>query len=176
MSVETPKGAPRLGEDEIIAEAIRYYYHHHKFGSVPLQPVKQPQRDLAEELAEWICGAIASAGATIILPERFEPEPLHMTFTAYGVSLSPLGEDGDEIVALGHVPRRRLLAALNRYWRTYVGLTRQDIAELTSNGSTRHAWGEFIAHADASASDWAWLCYPASAFDPEPTPITRWSA
>lgn len=39
----------------------------------------------------------------------------------YGVPVSSIGEDGD-LVALGHYPPHRALAAFNRYSRTVIGL------------------------------------------------------
>lgn len=184
MSVETQKGAPDLDETELIAEAIRDYTRTQSFGSVPLLP-RGPVKtgpDFADHLATFIHGHLHAHGAAIQLPQVFTPKPVDMTFTAYGVALSQLGEDGDEIIALGHVTRLRLLAALNCYWRKFVGLTRADINELLTDSGMRHTWAEFLEHANTDSAEWAWSCYPAAAPDAsvlaanEPTPITRWSA
>ncbi|OZD08506.1 hypothetical protein CH275_04990 [Rhodococcus sp. 06-235-1A] len=178
------KGAPDLDAAELLADAIRTYSRQQSLGRHPLfpsGPVKDGP-DFADHLAEEIQGHLHSHGAAINLPQIFAPKPVGMTFTAYGVSLSELGEDGDEIIVLGHVSRRRLLAALNRYWRTFVGLNRPDITELLRDGSMKHTWAEFLEPANTEAIEWAFLCYPAAAPDSavlasnEPTPITRWSA
>ncbi|TFI42078.1 hypothetical protein E4P29_18690 [Rhodococcus sp. 1R11] len=178
------KGAPDLDETELIADAIRTYSRHQSLGRHPLfpnGPVKDGP-DFADHLAEDIKRHLHAHGAAINLPQVFVPKPVDMTFTAYGVSLSELGEDGDEIIVLGHVPRLRLLAALNRYWRTFVGLNRTAITELLRDGSMKHTWAEFLEPANTEAIEWAFLCYPAAAPDSEalsanePTPITRWSA
>ncbi len=178
------KGAPDLDATELLADAIRSYSRQQALSRHPLfpnGPVKDVP-DFADHLADFIHGSLTTRGAAIQLPQVFTPKPVDMTFIAYGVALSELGEDGDRIVALGHVPRLRLLAALNKYWRTFIGHGRSEIADMLRDSDMRHTWAEFLEHANTDHAEWAWSCYPAEAPDSdvlaanEPTPITRWSA
>ena len=57
------------------------------------------------------------AGSVPAVPREW-PWP----FSYYGVEFSPIGDDGDHLVAKGHPDLRRVLAAFNRYARVDVGL------------------------------------------------------
>jgi hypothetical protein len=76
--------------------------------------------------------------------------------TAYGVTVYPLGEDGDLIVAFGHQDKQRFLAACNHYARTECGW-----ADLLDGwGSARnldiaHTYGLFDAEPDDPDAEWA---------------------
>lgn len=47
----------------------------------------------------------------------YDPEPVTMPFTVYGVGLCPIGENSEWIISLGHIPIQRLVAAANHYAR-----------------------------------------------------------
>lgn len=67
--------------------------------------------------------------------------------TYYGVQIAIVGDDGTQVVALGHVEPRRALAALNRLHRADLGwrLADEGFADVDSGEGVlaqfEHAWG-----------------------------------
>lgn len=49
--------------------------------------------------------------------ELFTAEDTH-----YGIAVSHIGDDGEGLIAIGHHPLRRVIAAFNRHHRCFVGL------------------------------------------------------
>lgn len=49
--------------------------------------------------------------------DLFEPEA-----TYFGIPVSHIGDDGEGLIAIGHHPMRRVIAAFNRHHRRFVGL------------------------------------------------------
>ena len=172
-----PQGAPDIDAAEIIAAEIRDYFNAWRSG-------KSLSSFDEEGLAEDIITALRLKGCDIEYPTVFMPKPIDMEFSAYGVSLCQIGEDGDNMIALGHVEPRRMVAALNRYWRTHVGLDHEDIRPdptALMYGEISHGWAEFTSSAAGAIDDYPWFCWSApSPSDPrylsrtEPTAITRW--
>lgn len=180
MTVEDgPQGAPDLDATDIIREEIRGYYATWlKRRTIPGAAFD------SDLLADEIVTGLGLKGYAIQSPAIFTPKPIDMEYTAYGVSLCQIGEDGDNMIALGHVEPRRMVAALNRYWRKHVGLDYADIRPDPSApmfDEISHKWAEFTSSANTDVDEYPWFCWPAPApTDPrylsrtEPTPITRW--
>lgn len=182
MSTEDgPQGAPDIDAAEIIASEIREYFDAWRKGRGPFGA---PALFDAEGLAEDVVTALRLKGCDVQYPTAFTPKPIDMEYTAYGVSLCQIGEDGDHMIALGHVEPRRMVAALNRYWRKHVGLDYADIRPDPSApmfDEISHKWAEFTSSANTDVDEYPWFCWAAPApADPrylsrtEPTPITRW--
>ncbi|OZD74869.1 hypothetical protein CH273_25605 [Rhodococcus sp. 05-339-2] len=181
---KTPAGAPDIDPEELIAKAVNALVDRQRIFDNGIA-----NKLTGEQVADEVLMELRSNGCSISTPQRFTPTPADFAFTAYGVSLSELGEDSDSMIALGHVEPRRMLAALNRYWRKFCGLDYADIkwAFEDSVGSTqvKHRWVQFTRnpHADGGDFEFEWMAWPAPAPNPgDPyrfdvaTPVTRWEA
>lgn len=96
--------------------------------------------------------------------------------TYYGVDLYVIGEDGEHLIAFGHVDKRRFLAACNRYARHEQGLInladdRRATWKGTEAGIT-HQYARIVT--EDSKYDWEiwWTPEPHTG---HPHPITLWS-
>lgn len=58
--------------------------------------------------------------------------------TVYSITVHPIGEDGDTIVAFGHIDQRRFLAACNHFARVYCGYLNlyEDLSTLAADALT----------------------------------------
>jgi hypothetical protein len=74
-----------------------------------------PHRTRPNHQGETVTTETTPAPGSLITEPR-------MADTNYGIHMAPLGEDGDDILALGHHGKRKALAAFNRYARTVIGL------------------------------------------------------
>ncbi|OZF00831.1 hypothetical protein CH300_20020 [Rhodococcus sp. 15-1154-1] len=177
-------GAPDLDPQELIEKAFRT--------ATDQARKRTSNRDVtAAEVSEEVIGTLTAHGCMIVTPDVFSPRPVDFSFEAYGVALAELGEDGDTIIALGHVEPRRMIAALSKYWRTYVGVQYDDMfpevggARANLTHQITHRWAEFTRNAADYGGhfEFDWQCWPA----PAPTglhttarerqvAITRWSA
>ena len=105
------------------------------------------------------------------LPTGTTPN-LDMLATYYGVPLSDIGEYGD-VIALGHIGKYRMVAALRRHAREFYGEPRQfaltTVAELAD--SIAHIW--MVNTADGTT--W-WLLRRVEADTPGAFPVTYWTA
>jgi hypothetical protein len=100
------------------------------------------------------------------------PNPDH-GYTAYGVTLYPMGEDGDLLIAFGHHDRRRFLAACNRYARTECGMFNLTDGGGVSESDIEHGFGTFdLSPEDPDA---AWAFWFAKEGQPGVIPATRWN-
>ncbi|MGB7236732.1 MAG: hypothetical protein WBD41_12205 [Rhodococcus sp. (in: high G+C Gram-positive bacteria)] len=175
-----PTGAPDFDVDDLVEQAFR---------TAKLRAgLRTTDREVtASDVAEEVRGIFAAKGCMVVTPMTFVPKPVDFTYEAYGVALAELGEDGDSIIALGHIEPRRMLAAMNRYWRKYCGMDYTDVVSdaafpdrPTMTSQVKHRWAEFTrSPADSGGEfDFAWMCWPA----PPPhldvhhraVPITRW--
>ncbi|OZF47544.1 hypothetical protein [Rhodococcus sp. 14-2470-1a] len=181
----TGTGAPDFDVDELMEKAVAAAYARPMFAQMEAQ-------EKCTAIAGEIRGALHSYGCAIVTPTTFTPEPVDFVFEAYGVSLAELGDDGETIIASGHVDRRRMIAALSKYWRTYVGVQYDDMnpqidgvrAKLTDQ--IKHTWAEFTRNeaADYGTFEHSWMCWPAPApaagtetsITNRQVAITRWEA
>lgn len=113
---KTPAGAPAIDPEELIAKAVNALVDRQRIFDNGIA-----NKLTGEQVADQVLMELRSNGCSISTPDRFTPTPDDFAFTAYGVSLSELGEDSDCMIALGHIEPRRMLAALNRYWRKFCG-------------------------------------------------------
>lgn len=144
-------GAPDLDPIEIITAAYTDIVERPRLLS--------PHTVTPDEVAQAIYGALHAHGCEIETPQRMFPVHNDMTFEAFGVALSELGEDGDSFIALGHVEPRRMAAALSKYWREFCGISREDIGAYDRIiPSVRHSWAEFTR--PAVSDDFQWMCWP----------------
>ena len=105
--------------------------------------------------------------------------------TVYGITVYPLGEDGDEIIAFGHHDPRRFFAACQHYARTHWGWVnladdRSETWEATQREITRaHAY--FTDNPEEVAEicgddGFTWAVEWCRQAAPSTVPATRWSA
>ncbi|WP_063770606.1 MazG-like family protein [Streptacidiphilus carbonis] len=114
----------------------------------------QPARHLAAKV-DLVTARIEQAKRIVFEPR---PEDVDHYGTHYGVTLCGYGEDGD-LLALGHVPARRALAAAARARRTIEGIRIRpspgdDLPHL------RHTWGSFTYLPEGELLDWECIEHP----------------
>lgn len=90
-------------------------------------------------------------------------------YTAYGITVFPLGEDGDLIIAFGHHDKRRFLAACNHHARVACGM--KSLADgwgLPTQSEVSHSYGVF------EDPDAEWVFHSCKADTPGAIRVTKW--
>lgn len=114
--------------------------------------------------------------STALAPGTLVADP-HMDDTNYGIPVSLIGEDG-ALVALGHHPRRRVIAAFNKHSREFQGVPNlaDDFSAKAQEWLDRldYRWATFNAPdpergEDPDCSWWARWCTPDT---PGARPVT----
>lgn len=82
------------------------------------------------------------------------PNPEH-GHTAYGITVYPLGEDGDLIIAFGHQDKQRFLAACNHYARIECGMLSLTDGWSRISLNVTHTHGLFDPEPDDPDAEWA---------------------
>jgi hypothetical protein len=110
-------------------------------------------------------------------PGSLITEP-RMADTNYGIHMAPLGEDGDDILALGHHGKRKALAAFNRYARTVIGLPNiaDDFQARAQDwfDAIEQRWAVFTVPdpEEGQDPDWAWYATWCGPETPGAVPVT----
>ncbi len=90
------------------------------------------------------CGKFGVVGVTFEHPTH-NPEPIRVRYSAYGVQLDEVGpDDGGTIVAVGHIPVARFIAAAIHYARTVCGMVNladdHDASYADQTANVSHRW------------------------------------
>lgn len=108
------------------------------------------------------------------------PTPdLNMVATFYRVPLSDIGEDGN-VVALGHVGKYRMLAALRRHarenWGDDLFLTHSLGAQAPNLDGALDRISHLWMINTGSTEEFGWCMEQAQPSDPNAFPVTWWAA
>jgi hypothetical protein len=97
--------------------------------------------------------------------------------TNYGVDLYCIGEDGEHLMAFGHVDKRRFFAACNRLARTDWGLPNladgYDATWAVMEPEITHEYACFVTE---PGSEWDWeIQWQVERDDEHQMPVTVWT-
>ena len=140
----------------------------------------QVQADGAIRYLDTVIDGIGLYISTVIPEDQYQvevfaPTPDDFPALLHGVHLAELGEDeGGLLVALGHLPARRFLAAVSAWPRVMYGMRyvpRDPLREDHPLRAPQHAWARGEAYPTRSEPRFVW-CAPDS---PGAVPITHLS-
>ncbi len=93
-----------------------------------------------------------------------------------GVRVTPVGDDGDTLLAVGHGEPRDVVRAFYRLARTHLGMSHTEVREVfgtpreAEEGLVR-AWGRFTLEPGSASNNW-WCDWTATAEAPGLIPVT----
>jgi hypothetical protein len=93
-----------------------------------------------------------------------------------GIRVTPVGDDGEWLLAIGHHEPREVLRAFYGLARTFLGLAHADVrdafgAPREAEDALVRAWGRFTSEPGSPSSNW-WCDWTATAEAPGLIPVT----